>query len=309
MFIPQTSLDLSCTDYTCFKVILDARRRSAAIKAGRSMPKASKGNYHMVLKGNPGTGKTTVARLIAKMLHAAGVLKTDKVIEVHRSSLVGEYVGQTGPKTRAKIDQARDGVLFIDEAYRLSQPTKSGQHDYGLEAIEELQQAMDEENPPLMIFAGYPDAMEGFVMSNPGLFRRISYPHIVFPNHSIENLATILSMEVIKQGFEMDLDQQDIVRVLRLNTSTEQMASLNGSIGEKVFQHAKHSLNSRICESDMDPSVTLIREDIEQGCKALPRPVTKQSANQPPAHTQSQYLAKNVPQYNADNLFSQPQPC
>lgn len=143
-------------------------------------------------------------------------------------------------------------------------------------------------------------------MSNPGLFRRISYPHIIFPNHSIDNLATILSMEVERQGFEMALHHQDIVCVLERSTTAEQRASLNGSIGEKVFQHAKHSLNSRICESDMDPSVTLIREDIEAGCKALPFPVTKQSANQP-VHTQSQYLA--VPPYNPHNLFSQPQPC
>jgi len=255
------------------EVVLDERRR----QAGRKMPGA-RGRYHMVLKGNPGTGKTTVARLIANMLHAAGVLRVNKVVEAHRSSLVGEFVGQTGPKTRAQVDQARGGVLFVDEAYRLSKQGQAGQHDYGLEAIEELQQAMDEEDSPLMIFAGYPQPMTEFIATNPGLFRRITYPHILFPNHTIASLAEILRREISKQGFELGPDHESVQKVLQAHTTAAQRESLNGGVGEKVFHHAKHSLNSRIDENDMNPSCTISHEDLVQGCKALPHPSVDSSS-------------------------------
>jgi len=259
------------------EVVLDQKRR----KAGHDIPQVGLANYHMVFKGNPGTGKTTVGRLIASMLHSAGVMQTNKLVEANRCSLVGEYVGQTAPKTRSKIDEARGGVLFVDEAYRLSAPSSSGRQDFGSEAIEELQQAMDEDDCPLMIFAGYPAEMDDFISTNAGLFRRITYPQILFPNHTVDGLAQILQRQVEKHGFELSLSSGEISTVLAEHVSLAQLSSMNGGIGAKVFQLAKHSLNSRVDEEDDDPSVTLCLEDIVQGCKGLPIPIEQKRAIQP----------------------------
>ena len=259
------------------EVVLDQKRR----KAGRDIPQVGLANYHMVFKGNPGTGKTTVGRLIASMLHSAGVMQTNKLVEANRCSLVGEYVGQTAPKTRSKIDEARGGVLFVDEAYRLSAPSSSGRQDFGSEAIEELQQAMDERDCPLMIFAGYPAEMDDFISTNAGLFRRITYPQILFPNHTVDGLAQILQRQVEKHGFELELSSGEISTVLAEHVSLAQLSSMNGGIGAKVFQLAKHSLNSRVDEEDDDPSVTLCLEDIVQGCKGLPIPIEQKRAIEP----------------------------
>lgn len=254
----------------------------------------------MVFRGNPGTGKTTVGRLIANMLHSAGVMRTNKVVEATRCSLVGEYVGQTAPKTRAKVDEARGGVLFVDEAYRLSAASSNGHHDFGSEAIEELQQSMDEEDCPLIIFAGYPKEMDDFIGTNAGLFRRITYPHIMFPNHSVESLAEILLKEIKKHGFDTLASMSEMAKILSTHVSQAQRASMNGGIGAKVFQLAKHNLNMRIDEADLDPSVILNCDDLIQGCKSLPTPLQVQ----PSQACDPKELPKGC-----DFAFMVPQPC
>jgi SpoVK/Ycf46/Vps4 family AAA+-type ATPase len=131
---------------------------------------ATKTNLHMVFSGNPGTGKTTLARLMGELFHEYGALRSGHVIEVKGSDLVAEFVGGTGVKSNQVIDRAIDGVLFIDEAYSLSEGERGG---FGQEAIENLLIRMENDRDRLVvILAGYPDKLENFIQSNPGLSRR-----------------------------------------------------------------------------------------------------------------------------------------
>merc|ERR1719327_1800293 len=126
----------------------------------------------MIFRGNPGTGKTTVARLVSDVLSKAGMVQKDIFVYVQREDLVGSCVGKTAQLTKAKVQEARGGVLFVDEAYRLF-PKDADVKDFGKEAVDELMAAMLVEGGPLMIFAGYPKLMDGFLQANPGLRSRI----------------------------------------------------------------------------------------------------------------------------------------
>src|SRR5690625_3880907 len=141
----------------------------------------------MLFKGNPGTGKTTVARKLAKMYFDMNILSKGHFIEAERADLVGEYIGQTAQKTRALIQKSMGGILFIDEAYSLA---RGGEKDFGKEAIDTLVKHMeDNHNDFVLILAGYPHEMERFLSLNPGLKSR--FPFILdFQNYDVDQLRS-----------------------------------------------------------------------------------------------------------------------
>lgn len=157
-------------------------------------------SLHMVFLGNPGTGKTTVARLLSGIYAAIGVLSKGQLVEVDRSGLVAGYVGQTALKTQEVISSALGGVLFIDEAYSLS---SGGENDFGREAIETILKAMEDHRDDLIVIvAGYNEPMEGFINSNPGLQSRFN-KYMYFPDYNGEELLTMFKNNCKKGGYTL----------------------------------------------------------------------------------------------------------
>ena len=157
-------------------------------------------SLHMVFMGNPGTGKTTVARLVSGLYAAIGVLSKGQLVEVDRSGLVAGYVGQTALKTQEVIKSALGGVLFIDEAYSLS---SGGENDFGREAIETILKAMEDHRDDLIVIvAGYTGPMENFLSSNPGLESRFN-KYFFFPDYNGEQLMAIFRKQCEKNGYRM----------------------------------------------------------------------------------------------------------
>ena len=164
---------------------------------------------HFVFTGNPGTGKTTIARLLARIYRKLGVLKRGHLVEVDRSKLVAGYVGQTAIKTNAVIDAAMDGVLFIDEAYSL---VSGGSSDFGREAIATLLKRMEDQRDRLVVIvAGYEDEMRQFVDSNPGLQSRFT-KYIRFPDYSAEEMTRIFLSILSSQDYSCSKAAADAAR-------------------------------------------------------------------------------------------------
>lgn len=162
--------------------------------------KARKQALHMMFKGNPGTGKTTVARLIGKLFLKMNVLSKGHLIEAERADLVGEYIGHTAQKTRELIKKAQGGILFIDEAYSLG---RGGEKDFGKEAIDTLVKHMeDKQHEFILILAGYSREMDYFLTLNPGLHSR--FPLVIdFPNYTIDQLMEISSRMLDEREYSL----------------------------------------------------------------------------------------------------------
>jgi len=167
---------------------------------------------HMKFVGNPGTGKTSVAKAMAAILYDAGILRKPKYISVNGNELMGAYMGQTAPTINALFKQAAGGLLFIDEAYTLASAVGSSGSGYGMEAVNQLLTHLeDPNNETVVIFGGYAGAMECFFDLNPGLRSRVPIT-LYFPDYTSDELLDILEMNLRKKGHELDPDTKPILR-------------------------------------------------------------------------------------------------
>lgn len=243
------------------------RRRELGMKT----PDAS---YHMVFMGPPGTGKTTVARLVAKILAALGITKRPDVVETSRSDLVGEYIGQTGPKTNAKIDEAMGGVLFIDEAYALA--PANADRDYGQEAVETLLKRMEDDRDKFVVIAaGYQAEMDRFLDSNPGLRSRFGQT-ITFPDYRPDELLAIFKEMVGDEDYVLAADAEQMAsQVLQDAWDHRGPTFGNARFVRNLFEDAVSAQASRLVDidtADKQTLASLIGADIQAAYAANRNP-------------------------------------
>lgn len=223
--------------------------------------KLKRGNSHMLFLGNSGTGKTTIARIISKELYEAGVIMEDKLIEVERKDLVGQYVGQTAPKTSDVIDRAIGGVLFIDEAYSLTQ--SASQNDYGHEAIATIIKAMEDKKDDLVvIFAGYEKEMQTFLESNSGIASRIGYT-FTFEDFTAEELTDIFKLKLKQNGLSCtDAAAEAAKNVMQYFVSVPNFG--NGRFAERVVNMSIELHAERMSDTDeiRDDFLVIGKEDV-----------------------------------------------
>ncbi|MED1603347.1 AAA family ATPase [Alkalihalophilus marmarensis] len=214
---------------------------------------------HMIFSGNPGTGKTTVARLISYILKGLGILSKGQLVEVARQDLVGEYVGHTGPKTMSKIQEALGGVLFIDEAYALSR----NQHDsFGQEAIDTLVKGMEDHREDLVvILAGYTQEMEGFLKTNPGLRSRFPF-QVEFSDYQADELYTMLELMAQKRDYQLDQEsKKPLIELFERKQIPGRNDSGNGRLVRNVLEEAIRKQSVRVNEEEAADYQLLTVED------------------------------------------------
>ena len=228
-------------------------------KGMKSMPVS----LHLVFTGNPGTGKTTVARILADIYREIGILSQGQLVEVDRAGLVAGYVGQTAIKTQEKIDEANGGILFIDEAYTLA---KKGGQDYGQEAIDTLINLMEKRRDNfIVIVAGYPDLMRDFINSNPGLKSRFN-KYIHFPDYSADELVQIFIQLCSKYEYKLEDDAKEIVKKrIENHVANKNESFSNARDIRNIFETIVSNQASRVMTSEEindDEIMTITVDDV-----------------------------------------------
>ncbi|UWG99245.1 AAA family ATPase [Dehalobacter sp. DCM] len=219
---------------------------------------------HTIFSGNPGTGKTTVARLIGRLYKEMGVLSRGHIVECERADLVGEYIGHTANKTRDMVKKALGGVLFIDEAYSLS---RGGEKDFGKESIDALVKAMEDNKEDfILILAGYKLEMEIFVQSNPGLRSRFPI-HIVFPDYTLEELTDIGEQMLASRQYEFSLEAKHVFKRTILNMSALYPYAGNARLVRNIVEKAIRKQAVRLYrQKDLsrEDLILITEEDLRQ---------------------------------------------
>ena len=207
-------------------------------------------SLHMVFSGNPGTGKTMIARLMSRIFHTLGILSKGQLVEVDRGDLVAGYVGQTAIKTKEVINKAMGGVLFIDEAYAL---TNRGENDYGTEAVDTLLKAMEDHRDDLVVIvAGYIEPMQKFLHSNPGLESRFNR-FIDFPDYTLDELMAMFDMRCESKGYTMDDETRCALRQVIDRESTKDVKGFgNGRGVRNLFETAIARQADRLGETQSE---------------------------------------------------------
>ena len=229
--------------------IIDSARIQK-IRSGMGMD-SYKTSLHMVFTGNPGTAKTTVARLITQIFVKEGILDTGKYVECGRADLVGKYVGWTAKTVRSKFREAKGGVLFIDEAYSLVDDSNS----FGDEAINTIVQEMENHRDDvIVIFAGYPDKMKDFFAKNEGLRSRIAF-HLDFPDYNAEELVDILKLMADKKGYKLNPDiERKCLEIFAQAVKKEEFG--NGRYVRNLLEQAMMAQSRRITKEYAGKKIT-----------------------------------------------------
>ena len=212
-------------------------------------------SLHMVFSGNPGTGKTTVARIMARIYHSLDILSKGQLVEVDRSGLVAGYVGQTALKTQKVIEKAMGGVLFIDEAYALN---GKSENDFGQEAIDTILKAMEDHRDDLVVIvAGYTELMDRFIHSNPGLESRFNR-FLVFEDYTPEQMLAIFKMQCKKGCYVLAEGTEELVRDFIAEESADD--SFGNARGVRnLFEHILVAQNNRLAKME-----NVTRDDLMQ---------------------------------------------
>jgi stage V sporulation protein K len=232
-----------------FSDLEDMRR-----KGGLPLPEIT---LHLVFTGNPGTGKTTVARLLAEICRALGVLKRGHLVEVDRSGLIGGYVGQTALKTKQVIESALDGVLFIDEAYSLTQ--SKSESDFGAECIATLLKAMEDHRDSLIVIvAGYVDLMSDFLKSNPGL--RSRFPkEVYFPDYGKDELVLIFNGIAESNGFILSAEADNHAQARIEDIYTQRSETFGNAREMRTFFELTIQRQANRLALEANPSATQLQ--------------------------------------------------
>lgn len=237
------------------------------MRAENGLPTADL-SLHMVFSGNPGTGKTTVGRIMARIYHSLGILSKGQLVEVDRSGLVAGYVGQTALKTKKVIEKALGGVLFIDEAYALN---GRSENDFGQEAIDTVLKAMEDHREDLVVIvAGYTELMEEFIHSNPGLESRFNR-FLEFGDYTLDEMMAIFRMRCEKGRYTLAEDAEEAVRtyITEENVHPETFGNARGvrNLYEKILVQQANRLAA--AESVTKEELMLLtKEDIQAAREA-----------------------------------------